>query len=211
MSSRPCKRRRAHGAATYARRLGPAAAIACGMLVAALSSRADTLYRPDAFQPLIADRRASAIGDIVTVLVYEQSSASQTADTSTRAGFSINGSVSTLYAGNNRAQVGAGDDYGGRGQIQRSGRLLAQLSAVVVDVLPNGDLAVAGEQRIDVNGEKTGIRLNGRVRAIDIGPGNTVLSTRLADARIDYTGDGFVTDRTKPGLIPRFFAWLGLW
>ncbi|MBN3818881.1 flagellar basal body L-ring protein FlgH [Paraburkholderia sp. Se-20369] len=211
MSRLPCNHRRPRGAARYSRRLGPAAAIACGVLITVLSSRADTLYRPDAFQPLIADRRAGSIGDIVTILVYEQSSASQTANTSTRAGFSVNGSISTLYAGNNRAQVGAGDDYGGRGQIQRSGRLLAQLSAAVVDVLPNGDLVVAGEQRIDVNGEKTGIRLNGRVRAIDIGPGNTVLSTRLADARIDYTGDGFVTDRTKPGLIPRFFAWLGLW
>ncbi|OXI87177.1 flagellar biosynthesis protein FlgH [Burkholderia sp. AU31652] len=199
------------GATNRSRRLGPVSAIACGVLIAAQLSHADTLYRADAFQPLVSDRRAGAIGDIVTVLVYEQSSASQTANTSTRAGFSVNGSVSTLYAGNNRAQVGAGDDYGGGGQIQRSGRLLAQLSAAVVDVLPNGDLVVAGEQRIDVNGEKTGIRLNGRVRAIDIGPGNTVLSTRLADARIDYTGDGFVTDRTKPGLIPRFFAWLGLW
>lgn len=210
MSARPCNLRR-HSATNCSRCLGPISAIACGVLIAAQFSHADTLYRPDAFQPLVADRRAGAIGDIVTVLVYEQSSASQTADTSTRASFSVNGSVSTLYAGNNRAQVGAGDDYGGRGQIQRSGRLLAQLSAAVVDVLPNGDLVVAGEQRIDVNGEKTGIRLNGRVRAIDIGPGNTVLSTRLADARIDYTGDGFVTDRTKPGLIPRFFAWLGLW
>ncbi|HEF5875121.1 TPA: flagellar basal body L-ring protein FlgH [Burkholderia cenocepacia] len=209
--SRLSRKYHPHGATKYSRRLGPAAAITCGVLMTALSSRADTLYRPDAFQPLIADRRATTIGDIVTILVYEQSSASQTADTSTRAGFSVNGSVSTLYAGNNRAQVGAGDDYGGRGQVQRSGRLLAQLSASVVDVLPNGDLVVAGEQRIDVNGEKTGIRLNGRVRAIDIGSGNTVLSTRLADARIDYTGDGFVTDRTKPGLIPRFFAWLGLW
>ncbi|MXN79980.1 flagellar basal body L-ring protein FlgH [Burkholderia sp. 4701] len=204
-------RSRPRAAATRPIRIGPAVALACCALMAALSARADTLYQAENFRPLIADRRAGAIGDIVTVLVYEQSSASQTADTSTRAGFALNGSVSTLYAGNNRAQVGAGDDYGGRGQIQRTGRLLAQLSATVVAVLPGGDLVVAGEQRIDVNGEKTGIRLNGRVRAIDIGPGNTVLSTRLADARIDYTGDGFITDRTRPGLIPRFLAWLGLW
>ncbi|KVV32580.1 flagellar biosynthesis protein FlgH [Burkholderia ubonensis] len=211
MNRLPNNRRCPRDPTTRPRRFGPAATISGCVLMAALSARADTLYQAENFRPLIADRRASAIGDIVTVLVYEQSSASQTADTSTRAGFALNGSVSTLYAGNNRAQVGAGDDYGGRGQIQRTGRLLAQLSATVVDVLPSGDLVVAGEQRIDVNGEKTGIRLNGRMRAIDIGPGNTVLSTRLADARIDYTGDGFITDRTRPGLIPRFLAWLGLW
>ncbi|TKC89465.1 flagellar basal body L-ring protein FlgH [Trinickia terrae] len=174
-------------------------------------THAENLYRPDTYQSLTADRRASQPGDIVTILVYENSSASNTADTSTNTNFNVNGSVSTLYAGNNRAQVGAGDTYGGKGQIQRTGRLLAQLSATVVEALPNGDLIVAGEQKIDVNGEKTGIRLKGRVRPIDIAQNNTVLSTRLADAQIDYTGDGFITDRTRPGLIPRFFAWLGLW
>ncbi|KGB99322.1 flagellar basal body L-ring protein FlgH [Burkholderia cepacia] len=174
-------------------------------------AHAANLFQPDTYQSLTGDRRASRTGDIVTILVYENSSASNTADTSTNANFSVNSKVSTLFAGNNQAQVGAGDTYGGRGQIQRTGRLLAQISATVTETLPNGDLIVTGDQNIDVNGEKTKIRLQGRVRPVDIAANNTVQSNRLADAKIDYVGDGFITDRSKPGLIPRFLAWLGLW
>ncbi|WP_260433704.1 flagellar basal body L-ring protein FlgH [Burkholderia cenocepacia] len=180
-------------------------------MLVATPARAADLYRDSTYESLTADRRASRPGDIVTILIYENSSASNTADTSTKTGFGVQGSVSTLYAGKNSAQVGLGDNYGGKGQIQRTGRLLAQLSANVTGVTPSGDLIVAGTQDIDVNGEKTRIRLEGRIRPIDIAANNTVLSTRLADAKIDYTGEGFITDRSRPGLIPRFFAWLGLW
>lgn len=169
------------------------------------------LFQSDGYQSLTSDRRASQPGDIITILVYENSTASNTADTSTKTNVGIQANVSTLFAGNNAAQVGVGDNYGGRGQIQRTGRLLAQISARVIETAPNGDLTIAGEQAIDVNGEKTQIRLQGRVRPVDIAANNTVLSNRLADAKIDYTGEGFITDRSKPGLIPRFLAWLGLW
>ncbi len=186
-------------------------AILASTLLGAIPAPAADLYQGSAYESLTADRRASRPGDIVTILIYENSSASNTADTSTKTGFGAQGNVSTLYAGKNSAQVGLGDNYGGKGQIQRTGRLLAQLSASVTGVTPSGDLVVAGTQDIDVNGEKTRIRLEGRIRPIDIAANNTVLSTRLADAKIDYTGEGFITDRSRPGLIPRFFAWLGLW
>lgn len=194
------------------RRFGSSALLAAfaAMSLAASANAAD-LYQSETYQPLTADRRAAKLGDIVTILVYESSTASNTADTSTKTGFGVQGSVSTQYAGRNEAQVGLGDNYGGKGQIQRTGRLLAQLSANVTGVTPSGDLLVAGTQDIDVNGEKTRIRLEGRVRPTDIAGNNTVLSTRLADAKIDYVGEGFITDRSRPGLIPRFLAWLGLW
>lgn len=169
------------------------------------------LYEGSTYQALTADRRASRPGDVVTILVMENSSASNSADTSTKTSAGLQGSLSTMYAGQNALQLGVGDNYGGKGAIQRSGRLLAQLSVTVMDVTPSGDLLVAGNQAIDVNGEKTQIRLEGRVRPVDIAANNTVPSTRLADAKIDYVGEGFITDRSKPGLIPRFLAWLGLW
>jgi flagellar L-ring protein FlgH len=187
------------------------AAVLAAPLLGALPAPAADLFQGSTYESLTADRRASRPGDIVTILIYENSSASNTADTSTKTGFGVQGNVSTLYAGKNSAQIGLGDNYGGKGQIQRTGRLLAQLSASVTDVTPSGDLVVAGTQDIDVNGEKTRIRLAGRIRPIDIAANNTVLSTRLADAKIDYTGEGFITDRSRPGLIPRFFGWLGLW
>ncbi|WP_322026144.1 flagellar basal body L-ring protein FlgH [Burkholderia sp. BCC1977] len=184
--------------------------LACVLVPPVAASAAD-LYQGASYQSLTADRRASKPGDIVTILVYENSSASNSADTSTKSNVGLQGSISTMYAGQNEVQFGVGDNYGGKGQIQRAGKLLAQLSVNVVDVTPAGDLLVAGDQAIDVNGEKTRIRLEGRVRPVDIAANNTVLSTRLADAKIDYVGEGFITDRSKPGLIPRFLAWLGLW
>lgn len=172
---------------------------------------ADDLYRRDSYQGLIADRRATQVGDILTILVYENSTASSSADTSTNTSTAIQGTVTTMADTRHAPQLQLGDSYGGRGQVQRQGRLLAQLSTTVVKVWPNGDLNVSGEQTINVNGERTRIRLGGRVRKADISTANTVLSNRLADATIDYVGDGFVTDRTKPGLIPRILGWLGLW
>jgi flagellar L-ring protein precursor FlgH len=193
--------------ATYRTLLG------MGGIALAMSSAAwaDDLYHPATYQGLISDRRASQVGDIVTILVYENSTASTTADTSTDTSAGIQGSVTTMKDTRHAPQLQLGDSYGGRGQVQREGRLLAQLSTTVIRVWPNGDLSVSGEQTINVNGERTHIRLGGRVRHEDISTANTVQSNRLADATIDYIGDGFVTDRTKPGLIPRVLGWLGLW
>lgn len=189
--------------------------IACLLGVLALcvsvTTAADDLYRPEAYHGLISDRRASQVGDVLTILVYENSTASSTADTSTNTTAGVQGTVTTMADTRHAPQLQVGDNYGGRGQIQREGRLLAQLSTTVVKVWPNGDLGVSGEQTINVNGERTHIRLGGRVRATDISSSNTVQSNRLADATIDYVGDGFITDRTKPGLIPRILGWLGLW
>ena len=91
----------------------------------------------------------------------------------------------------------------------RSGGMVAQISVTVESVLPNGDLKVAGEQQLNINGDKTNIRIRGRVRQADIS-NNAVLSNRLADAMIDYDGTGFVTNSAKPGLVARIFNWLGL-
>ncbi|MFC5475493.1 flagellar basal body L-ring protein FlgH [Paraherbaspirillum soli] len=187
------------------------AGMVCLTLLAMQSGFSANLYQGDSYAPLTSDRRASKVGDIVTVLIYEDSTASNSADTSTHADFGVHADLSTSRGFTNGAKLGMGDDYGGRGRIQRAGRLVAQLSVPIQEMMPNGDLLVAGEQAIDVNGEKTNIRLKGRVRQEDIMTNNTVLSSRLADVHIDYVGDGYLTDRSKPGLIPRIFAWLGLW
>lgn len=181
------------------------------LLLCGVEAGAENLFKDSDYRPLIADRRASQPGDIVTILVYENSSARNSADTTTTTSFSVGGSVNSLANTETSLQAGLRDNYGGRGQIQRSGNLLAQISVSVVEQLPNDDLMVSGEQTIDINGEKTRIRLSGRIRPTDISQGNTILSTRIADARIDYVGDGYITDRTRPGLIPRVLAWLGLW
>lgn len=168
---------------------------------------AESLYHESSFRPLTSDQRAYRIGDVLTVLIVENSSASTTADTTTdnRGGVGISIGTTTREE---RAAVNVNQDFVGRGRIQRSGRLLAQLSVNVVDVLPNGDLQLVGTQMIEVNGEKQHIELMGRVRPADVTEGNAVLSTRIADARITYVGDGVLGEKQRPGVLTRFLNWL---
>jgi flagellar L-ring protein FlgH len=80
----------------------------------------------------------------------------------------------------------------------------------VTQVEPNGDLRVSGWQRLNINGESTNIKVSGRIRRDDVSSENTVLSSRLADAMIDYNGRGFASRSAKPGVVTRIFNWLGI-
>jgi flagellar L-ring protein precursor FlgH len=108
------------------------------------------------------------------------------------------------------ASADLSERFDGGGRIQRSGKLVAQLSVSVLEVMPNGDLVVAGEQRIEVNSETQHIRLSGRVRPEDITDANAVLSSRIADAKITYVGDGILGEKQSPGILSRILSWLRL-
>src|SRR5206468_6856138 len=103
-----------------------------------------------------------------------------------------------------------GGGFTGQGEVTRSERLLTQITLTVQQVLPNGDLIVAGQQWLNVNGERTRIGVRGRVRTADIQADNSVISNRIADAQIDYDGRGFVSRSAKPGILNRIFSFLGL-
>ena len=95
-------------------------------------------------------------------------------------------------------------------ELQRSDRVVAQISVEVRQVLPNGDLVVGGRQQMRINGERTQIDLEGRVRQADIASDNRVLSSRIASARIFFEGRGFLAGSAKPGIVSRIFRFLGL-
>src|SRR5260221_10784821 len=163
-------------------------------------ARAESLYREESFRPLTSDYRASRVGDVLTVQVFENSSAAASADTSTAktgsVGATLHSPVPIKNAGlDPKAGLDINEDFSGKGKIQRSGKLLAQLTVTVRAVAPNGDLIVAGTQLIEVNDEKQNIVLEGRVRPGDISESNTVVSSRLADARISYVGDGVLGEK----------------
>ncbi len=170
---------------------------------------AESLYEPGAYRPLVADKRAQRIGDSLTIQVLESSSASTRADTTVRR---QSGADLTLAAGHHRqaAAAGLGTEFDGGGAVQRSGRLLAQITATVTDVAPNGDLWISGEQVLEINADKQHIKVHGRVRAFDIGALNTVQSNRLADARISYVGTGDLADHQRPGMLSKVLLWMGL-
>lgn len=188
----------------------PLARICIALAILAIGpARADDLYSEKTFRPLASDKRAHLPGDVLTVLIYENSSAVTSADTTLQRSNDVALRASADQHAH-AAAIGASNDFNGGGTVQRQGKLLAQMSVSVAGVAPNGDLLVAGEQRLEINSDRQMIRVEGRVRPLDISEANTVLSSRLADAKISYLGDGDLSSRQRPGFWSRLFNWVGL-
>ena len=168
---------------------------------------AGSLFDEHSYKPLANDHRAHNVGDILTILIYEEASAKASAKSGISrqedAGLSTNDGTTSLDR-----TIGVNNSFDGGGSLNRAGQLVARVSVVVNDVYDNGDLSISGEQKIEFNSETQNIIVKGRVRPQDIDNKNTVLSTRLANAEIKYMGEGLLSNREKPGIITRFFNWL---
>jgi flagellar L-ring protein precursor FlgH len=179
-------------------------------------ARAADLAGSVGWSALASDRSAKSVGDALTVVIYEYSNATNSAENSVSKNSTFQGQISAgnpLIAGNGLNESGSlGLSHGAdnQGSTARSGTMVAQISVTVDSVLPNGDLHVVGGQVLDINGERTNIHIAGRVRPADISPGNAILSSSLAEATIDYDGAGFVSDSARPGLVTRVLNWVGL-
>ena len=98
----------------------------------------------------------------------------------------------------------------GGGKSERRGGLNARISARVENVLANGNLSIKGTKVIRVNDEKQNLIIKGVIRPEDIAADNTIYSTFVADAMIEYEGKGPIGEKTSPGIITRILDWLGL-
>ncbi len=181
--------------------------VACALSTPAFSTN---LFPHDNWAALASDRRPERVGDTITIIISENQQASNTVRKGSRKRNAIDGKISAGKALNETASLSLGGTYDGEGTNARSDRVLAQLTATVTQVEPNGDLRVSGWQRLNINGESTNIKVSGRLRRDDISSENTVLSSRLADAMIDYNGRGFASRSAKPGVVTRLFNWLGI-
>lgn len=179
-----------------------------GLLLAA-GAQAASLYQPAAFQPLTSDLRPRRVGDLITVLVYENASASSTANTSggreAGAGLALQG-PGKRYA----PALKANNELDGRGRTAREGRVLAQITVAIRDITAQGDLLIAGEQLLEINNEQQRIHVEGRIRPQDVSDANVVLSTRIAEAHISYAGQGDLANWQRPGWWQRFLTLFGL-
>lgn len=158
---------------------------------------AQSLFHEDGWRGFIGDHKAYRPGDVLTVQVFENSSASTTADTGTRRN---NRLQTELAHGSNKvaqAALAVGGEFDGGGRTQRASRLLTTVTVIVQEVLPGGQLRIAGTQSVTVNEEVQRVSLEGLVRPIDITDGNVVQSTRIAEARITYVGEGDLTERSR--------------
>lgn len=188
----------------------------CGvlMMMILLSAQAQivaaqSLINPDSYRSLSGDRRAYHVGDSLTVLLVESTTAVSAAGTDANSKTGVSANV-----GDGRHQFQGGlaiqGDTVGAGQTSRRGQIRANVSVRVVEQLDSGLLRVSGQQRITINDEMQQIRVSGLVRPDDISYDNTVLSFRLTDAQIDIVGDGVVTNAQKQNVFYRFFKWTGI-
>ncbi|WP_160264738.1 flagellar basal body L-ring protein FlgH [Legionella norrlandica] len=168
-----------------------------------------SLFNEDLYRPLIADRKASLPGDVLTVLVLETSNAQTSADLASSK--EIKSALEVGYNKNNH-EVEFGLKGKGRAAAKtgRNGKIKASLTVRIKEVFPNDTYLVEGIQTITINGEQQTILLNGIIRPEDISPQNTILSTRLADAHITYTGNGSVSDSQARNYFYKILSFVGL-
>ncbi|MFA6302463.1 MAG: flagellar basal body L-ring protein FlgH [Legionella sp.] len=168
-----------------------------------------TLFNETLYKPLIADRKASMPGDVLTVLVLETANAKTGADLAS--GKDIKTSLEAgLNKDNYKVQFGLTGKGSSEAKTGRSGTIKASLTVRVKEILPNLTYLVEGMQLITINGEQQKIRLSGIVRSEDISAQNTILSTRLADAQISYLGQGSVSNSQTRNYFYKILSFVGL-
>ena len=165
---------------------------------------------------LYEDIRAHQVGDILTVVLSERTNATKQASTSTKKDSSIELPNPTLFGNPFRfnskenaslaASVTNANSFDGEGDSAQSNSLTGNVTVTVAEVLPNGNLIVQGQKRMTINQGEEFVRFSGIVRPADINPDNTILSGKVANARIAYVGEGMVADANSQGWLGRFFS-----
>ena len=176
---------------------------------------AQSLWKTDSSKAIIADKRAGAVGDLLTILVQENNTASKDNSTSTAKKSSIDASIakflyspagSSLLTKNGQfpaLNLTSSQDFDGGGKISNSEKITAKITVRVMDVLPNGNLVLEGRRSTSFAGETQEAVLRGVVRVEDIAPNNTLYSYNIADATIKYVSTGTITDNQRKGWFTR--------
>ena len=171
-------------------------------------STGGSLYQANYSLSLYSDQRAKRIGDVITVMLQEQTQASKSNSSNIQKDSELNlGDVSIFNRTPSILSATATSErsFTGSGDADQSNSLQGQITVTISDILPNGVLEVRGEKWLSLNEGDEFIRVRGLVRPQDIGPDNTVMSNKLADARISYGGTGSVANASKQGWLTRFF------
>ncbi|PCI07399.1 MAG: flagellar basal body L-ring protein FlgH [Gammaproteobacteria bacterium] len=173
----------------------------------------DSIYQLESAWLLLEDLRPRHVGDMLTVMLQEKTDAKKSADTDTSkvsantiAAASILGAPLTADGRDLLAtKFSSNYDFQGEAASNQSNSLTGSVTVTVVEVLANGNLVVQGEKWININKGEEYIRLRGIVRISDINPDNTISSERIANAQIQYSGDGDLANANEQGWLSKFF------
>ncbi len=173
----------------------------------------DSIYQMESAWLLLEDIKPRRVGDMLTVTLAEKTDAKKTADTDTKK-TSDNTITALNFLGapvtsNDRqlldTQLRSEYEFDGESESSQSNSLTGSVTVTVVEVLSNGNLVVQGEKWININQGEEYIRLRGIVRPSDIGPDNTIASIRVANAQIQYSGEGSLANANEQGWLAKFF------
>ncbi len=157
---------------------------------------------------LFEDDRARRVGDTLTVILDEETSAEKESTTETAreadSEFELSTPVPTPVGDVASESAESSTDFEGESEAEQSNRIDGSVTVTVAEVLPTGSLVVQGEKWLTLNQGQEFVRVRGIVRPEDIQPDNTVMSTKIANARIAYGGRGALADNNRPGWFTRF-------
>ncbi|QCZ94287.1 flagellar basal body L-ring protein FlgH [Salinimonas iocasae] len=172
------------------------------------------LFKPYMANSLYSDVTARRVGDIITVTLRENTNATKSAGTTTskETGVDVQPIIglggNAVNIGGESIQLGvnAANEFAGDAQANQRNSLSGAISVTVVDVLPNQNLVIRGEKWLTLNQGDEYIRLTGIIRPADISPENEIVSTKVANARIQYSGTGSFARAQEKGWLTQFFA-----
>lgn len=170
-----------------------------------------SIFQPAGYRPLYESPRARMVGDIITVNIVERVTAKQESTSSVNKSGNLEGSVSAfpILKAEQLARLNASgssnNNFNGKGSTESSHNFSGNITASVIEVLPNGHLIVSGEKQIGVNRNVEVLRFSGQVDPLSILPGNVVPSSAIANVRVEQRGRGAQAEAQGIGWIARFF------
>jgi len=169
------------------------------------------IYSVASARPLFEDRRARFVGDTLIINIQEKVQASKKSENKTTRSASVDVAVPTIvglpFKGAQGTALSAADtnNFDGKGENTSSNDFTGTLTVTVIEVYPNGNLLVSGEKQIGLKEGEEFVRFSGVVNPNTITAANTVTSTQVADARIEYKANGFLDSAQVMGWLGRFF------
>ncbi|MBI3529252.1 MAG: flagellar basal body L-ring protein FlgH [Betaproteobacteria bacterium] len=172
---------------------------------------AGSIYQQANFRPLFEDRRARFVGDTLTIFITEKTAANKKSGAGAERTSAVSASVPTVQGLPGKTFQGLGLDasssnkFDGKGQAAASNDFTGTVTVTVIEVLPNGNLLVSGEKQIAMSQGSEFIRFSGVVNPVTVSASNSVISTQVADARIEYRANGYIDEAQTMGWLARFF------
>ncbi|KAB2969163.1 flagellar basal body L-ring protein FlgH [Zoogloea sp.] len=179
----------------------------------AQAAQPGSIYQSNFSRPLFEDRRARFVGDVITVNLVEQTAASKKSSANAERNASMAASISALAKvplagalGGLGVTASDASKFGGKGDAAANNAFTGTITTTVIEVLSNGNLLVSGEKQIAINQGNEFIRFSGVVNPVYVTGGNSVQSTQVADARIEYRANGYIDETETMGWMQRFFV-----